>query len=147
MALGDIGGELRSKRLSLPGCRESDEPFGCPVSGSVARSGAFVQQMVERCNRPVDVKLEQEIAFPRSSPPIPMPDYRSQVRKWSTILEAKQTCTGPSLIIGKEVQIRMCSDQLEWYYKGQLAERTEELRVSTRGAVSAPAPALIRARR
>ena len=51
---------IAQQATSLPGCRESEEPFGCPVSGSVARSGAFVQQMVERCNRPVDVKLEQE---------------------------------------------------------------------------------------
>ena len=73
---------IAQQATSLPGWRESEEPFGCPVNGSVARGGAFVQQMVKRCNRPVDGKLEQEIACLRSLPPIPMSEYanyRSQV--------------------------------------------------------------------
>ena len=74
--LGDDGGPrngagqdwkgIAQQATSLPGWRESEEPFGCPVNGSVARGGAFVQQMVKRCNRPVDGKLEQEIACLRT---------------------------------------------------------------------------------
>ena len=49
---------------------------------------SFVRQMVERRNRLVQGKLEQELLCLRSLPPAPVPEYvnyQSKVRKWCTI--------------------------------------------------------------
>ena len=65
--------------LMLRGSRDFD---------TVDDYGDFVRQMVERRNRLVQGKLEQEIACLRSLPPAPVPEYvnyQSRVRKWSTI--------------------------------------------------------------
>ena len=86
----------------------------------------FVQEMVAKRNRLVMGKLEQEMACLRPLPPAPLPEYvnyRSKVRKWSTIQAAGQTYSVPSRLIGKEVKIRLYSDHLEVYYKGHLVER------------------------
>ncbi len=83
----------------------------------------FVQQMVEKRNRLVRGKLEQEMACLRPLPPAPMPEYvnyQSKVRKWSTIQVAGHSYSVPSRLIGKEVQIRLYSDWVEVYYKGHL---------------------------
>ena len=48
----------------------------------------FVREMVEKRNRLVKGKLEQEMACLGPLPPAPMPEYanyRSKVRRWSTI--------------------------------------------------------------
>ena len=86
----------------------------------------FVGQMVQRRNRMVQGKLEQERPHLRPLPPVPMPEYvnyRARVRKWSTIQAAGHTYTVPSCLIGKEVQVRLYGDRVEVYYKGHLAER------------------------
>ena len=91
----------------------------------------FVRQMVERRNRLVQGKLEQEMACLRPLPPAPVPEYvnyRAKVRKWSTIQVAKRTYSVPSRLIGKEVQIRLYSDWVEVYYKGHLVERMARVR-------------------
>ena len=91
----------------------------------------FVRQMVERRNRLVQGKLEQEMLCLRSLPPAPVPEYvnyQSKVRKWSTIQVAGRTYTVPSRLIGKEVQIRLYADWVEVYYKGHLVERMERVR-------------------
>ena len=49
---------------------------------------SFVRQMVERRNRLVQGKLEQEMLCLGSLPPAPVPEYvnyQARVRKWSTI--------------------------------------------------------------
>ena len=64
--------------------------------------------MVERRNRLVQGKLEQEMLYLRSLPPAPVPEYvnyQSKVRKWSTIQAAGRSYSVPSRLIGKEVQI------------------------------------------
>ena len=102
--------------LILRGSRNFD------TGGDYAR---FVGEMVERRNRLVQGKLEQERPHLRPLPPAPMPEYvnyRARVRKWSTIQAAGRTYTVPSRIIGKEVQVRLYSDWLEVYYKGHLVE-------------------------
>ena len=81
--------------------------------------------MVERRNRLVQGKLEQERPHLRPLPPAPMPEYvnyRARVRKWSTIQAAGRTYTVPSRLIGKEVQVRLYPDWVEVYYKGHLVE-------------------------
>lgn len=50
-------------------------------------------------------------------------NYRSKVRKWSTIQAAGGTYSVPSRLIGKEGKIRLYSDHLEVYYKGHHVER------------------------
>ena len=90
----------------------------------------FVRQMVERRNRLVEGKLEQELLCLRSLPPAPVPEYvnyQSKVRKWSTIQVAKRTYSVPSRLIGKEVQIRLYADWVAVYYKDHLVERMERV--------------------
>ena len=91
----------------------------------------FVRQMVERRNRLVPGKLEQEMPCLRSLPPAPVPEYvnyQSKVRKWCTIQVAGHSYSVPSRLIGKEVQIRLYADWVEVYYKGHLVERMERVR-------------------
>ena len=85
----------------------------------------FVGKMVEKRNRLVQGKLEQERVELRPLPPAPMPEYvnyRARVRKWSTIQAAGRTYTVPSRLIGKEVQVRLYADWVEVYYKDHLVE-------------------------
>ena len=87
--------------------------------------------MVERRNRLVQGKLEQERPRLQCLPPAPVPEYvnhQARVRKWSTIQAAGRTYTVPSRLIGKEVQIRLYAERLEVYYKGHLVERMERVR-------------------
>ena len=91
----------------------------------------FVRKVVERRNRLVLGKLEQERCHLRPLPPAPVPEYvnyQARVRKWSTIQAAGRTYTVPSRLIGKEVQIRMYAEHLEVCYKGHLVERMERVR-------------------
>ena len=91
----------------------------------------FVRKVVERRNRLVQGKLEQERPLLQCLPPAPVPEYvnhQARVRKWSTIQAAGRTYTVPSRLIGKEVQIRLYAERLEVYYKGHLVERMERVR-------------------
>ena len=91
----------------------------------------FVGKVVERRNRLVQGKLEQERPLLQCLPPAPVPEYvnyQARVRKWSTIQAAGRTYTVPSRLIGKEVQIRLYAEHLEVYYKGHLVERMERVR-------------------
>ena len=92
---------------------------------------SFVRQMVERRNRLVQGKLEQELLCLRSLPPAPVPEYvnyQSKVRKWCTIQVAGHSYSVPSRLIGKEVQIRLYADWVEVYYQGHRVERMERVR-------------------
>ena len=65
--------------LILRGSRDFDTPDDY---------ASFVRQIVERRNRLVEGKLEQEMLCLRPLPPAPVPEYvnyQSKVRKWSTI--------------------------------------------------------------
>ena len=91
----------------------------------------FVRKVVDRRNRLVQEKLEQERPHLQLLPPAPVPEYvnyRARVRKWSTIQAAGRTYTVPSRLIGKEVQIRLYADCVEVYYKGAFVERMERVR-------------------
>ena len=91
----------------------------------------FVRKVVERRNRLVQGKLEEERPLLQCLPPAPVPEYvnhQARVRKWSTIQAAGRTYTVPSRLIGKEVQIRLYAERLEVYYKGHLVERMERVR-------------------
>ena len=79
--------------------------------------------MVERRNRLVQGKLEQERPLLQCLPPAPVPEYvnhQARVRKWSTIQAAGRTYTVPSRLIGKEVQIRLYAERLEGVLQGPL---------------------------
>ena len=92
---------------------------------------SFVRQMVERRNRLVEGKLEQEMACLGPLPPAPVPEYvnyQSKVRKWCTIQVAGHSYSVPSRLIGKEVQIRLYADWVEVYYQGHRVERMERVR-------------------
>ena len=91
----------------------------------------FVRKVVDRRNRLVWGKLEQERPHLQLLPPAPVPEYvnyRAKVRKWSTIQAVGRTYTVPSRLIGKEVQIRLYAEHLEVYYKNHLVERIERVR-------------------
>ena len=103
--------------LMLRGSRDFD------TAGEYA---GFVRRVVDRRNRLVWEKLEQERIHLQLLPPAPVPEYvnyRARVRKWSTIQAAGRTYTVPSRLIGKEVQVRLYADHLEVYYKDHLVER------------------------
>ena len=90
----------------------------------------FVREMVAKRNRLVKGKLEQELACLGPLPPAPMPEYanyRSKVRRWSTIRVAGRSYSVPSRLIGREVQIRLYADGVEVYYKGHFVERMERV--------------------
>ena len=73
----------------------------------------FVQDMVAKRNRLVREKSEQETACLATLPPAPMPEYanyRSKVRRWSTIQVAGRSYSLPSRLIGKEVQVCLYAD-------------------------------------
>ena len=92
---------------------------------------SFVRQMVERRNRLVEGKPEQEMLCLGSLPPAPVPEYvnyQSKVRKWCTIQVAGHSYSVPSRLIGKEVQIRLYADWVEVYYQGHRVERMERVR-------------------
>ena len=92
---------------------------------------SFVRQMVERRNRLVQGKLEQEMPCLGPLPPAPVPEYvnyQSKVRKWCTIQVAGHSYSVPSRLIGKEVQIRLYADWVEVYYQGHRVERMERVR-------------------
>ena len=98
---------------------------------SLEEYGGFVRKVVDRRNRLVQEKLEEERPHLRPLPPAPVPEYvnhRARVRKWSTIQAAGRTYTVPSRLIGKEVQIRLYAEHLEVYYKGSLIERMERVK-------------------
>ena len=98
---------------------------------SLEEYGDFVRKVVDRRNRLVMGKLEEERPNLQCLPPAPVPEYvnhRARVRKWSTIQAAGRTYTVPSRLIGKEVQIRLYAEHLEVYYKGSLIERMERVR-------------------
>ena len=87
---------------------------------------SFVQEMVEKRNRLVRGKLEQEVACLGPLPPAPTPEYanyQSKVRRWSTIQVAGRSYSVPSRLIGKEVQVRLYADWVEVYYKAHFVER------------------------
>ena len=108
--------------LMLRGSRDFD---------SAGEYAGFVRKAVDRRNRLVWGKLEQERAHLQPLPPAPVPEYvnyRARVRKWSTIQAAGRTYTVPSRLIGKEVQIRLYAEHLEVYYKDHLVERMERIR-------------------
>ena len=91
----------------------------------------FVRKVVDRRNRLVMEKLEQERPHLQPLPPAPVPEYvnyRARVRKWSTIQAAGRTYTVPSRLIGKEVQVRLYAEHLEVYYKGSFVERMERVK-------------------
>ena len=99
----------------------------------------FVGRLVQRRNRLVEGKLEQEIPCLRPLPPTPLPEYvnyRARVRKWSTIQVAGRTYTVPSRLIGKEVQVRLYADWVEVYYKDHLMERMEQVRGEREASVN-----------
>ena len=103
--------------LMLRGSRDFD---------TVDHYADFVRQMVAKRNRPVQGKLEQEMACLRPLPPAPIPEYanyRAKVRKWSTVQAAGRTYSVPSRLIGKEVRVRLYADWVEVYYKDHLVER------------------------
>ena len=125
-ALGGVPEVVRSDNTSAA----THELRSSRAFDTVDDYGGFVRQMVERRNRLVQGKLEQEITCLRSLPPAPVPEYvnyQSRVRKWSTIQAAGRSYSVPSRLIGKEVQIRLYADWVEVYYKGHLVERMERV--------------------
>ena len=92
---------------------------------------SFVMMVVERRNRLVRMKLEQERPYLRPLPSAPAPEcvnYQVKVLKWSTIRVAGRTYTVPSRLIGKEVRVRLYAEFVEVRYRDNLVERMERVR-------------------
>ena len=92
----------------------------------------FVRKVVERRNRLVQGKLEQERPRLQCLPPAPVPGVRQLPGPGAQVEHHPGSRTDLhrplSRLIGKEVQIRLYAERLEVYYKGHLVERMERVR-------------------
>jgi len=98
---------------------------------TVAAYEAFVQEVVERMNRPTLVRLAEERPHLRALPSSRVPAYtvyRVKVRKWSTIRIANKTYSVPSRLRGHEVEVRQFANEVEVLYQGTVVERMPRLR-------------------
>jgi hypothetical protein len=98
---------------------------------TVADYEQFVQEVVDRINRPTLDRLAQERALLFSLPASKLPDYTSYevtVRRWSTIRVNKRTYSVPSRLIGHSVCARQHPDVVEVYYRGKLLETMPRIR-------------------
>jgi hypothetical protein len=98
---------------------------------SVAAYEAFVQEVVERLNRPSLVRLAEERPHLRPLPSSRVPAYtiyRVKVRKWSTIRISNKTYSVPSRLRGHEVEVRQFANEVEVLYQGTVVERMPRLR-------------------
>ncbi len=80
---------------------------------TVASYMAFVQEVVDRLNRPSLTRLAEERAHLRPLPASRAPSYtvyRVKVRKWSTIRISNKTYSVPSRLCGHEVEVRQFAD-------------------------------------
>jgi hypothetical protein len=91
----------------------------------------FVQEVVERLNRPSLARLVEEREHLRPLPTSRVPGYtvyRVTVRKWSTIRISNKTYSVPSRLRGHEVEVRQFANEIEVLYQGQCVERMPRLR-------------------
>jgi hypothetical protein len=98
---------------------------------SVAAYEVFVQDGVERLNRPRLARLAEERAHLRPLPSSRVPAYsvyRVKVRKWSTVRVWKKTYSVPSRLRGHEVEVRQYANEVEVLYQGTVVERMPRLR-------------------
>jgi hypothetical protein len=92
---------------------------------------AFVQEVVDRLNRPTLPRLAEERDHLRPLPSSRVPSYtvyRVKVRKWSTIRISNKTYSVPSRLRGHEVEVRQFADEVEVLYQGKCVERMPRLR-------------------
>jgi hypothetical protein len=98
---------------------------------SIEAYEAFVQEVVERLNRPSLVRLAEERPHLRALPSSRVPAYtiyRVKVRKWSTIRISNKTYSVPSRLRGHEVEVRQFANEVEVLYEGTVVERMPRLR-------------------
>jgi len=98
---------------------------------SVAAYEAFVQEIVERLNRPSLGRLAEERPHLRALPSSRVPAYtvyRVKVRKWSTVRISNKTYSVPSRLRGHEVEVRQSANEVEVLYEGTVVERMPRLR-------------------
>jgi hypothetical protein len=98
---------------------------------SVAAYEVFVQEVVERLNRPRLARLAEERPHLRPLPSSRVPAYtvyRMTVRKWSTVRVSKKTYSVPSRLRGHEVEVRQYANEVEVLYQGTVVERMPRLR-------------------
>jgi hypothetical protein len=92
---------------------------------------AFVQEVVERLNRPTLPRLAEERDHLRPLPGSRVTAYtvyRVKVRKWSTIRIANKTYSVPSQLRGHVVEVRQHANEVEIFYGSNLIERMPRLR-------------------
>ncbi len=91
----------------------------------------FVRKVVDRRNRLVWGKLEQDRPHLQLLPPAPVPEYvnyRARVRKWSTIQAVGRTYTVTLPSHREGGADPAVPEHLEVYYKDHLVERMERVR-------------------
>ena len=92
---------------------------------------AFVQEVVERMNRPSLARLAEERPHLRPLPSSRVPAYtvyEAKVRKWSTIRISNKTYSVPSRLRGHTVKARQSANEVEVLYEGKVVERMPRLR-------------------
>jgi hypothetical protein len=92
---------------------------------------AFVQEIVERMNRPSLARLAEERPHLRPLPSSRVPSYtvyEAKVRKWSTIRVSNKTYSVPSRLRGHTVEVRQHANEVEVVYGGKVVEQMPRLR-------------------
>ena len=118
-------GDTGSRPRSIPGNptrigRAGSLPVEDALAGMLRGSrdlGAYIRKVVERRNRLVQGKLEQE------RPRLACPQLRC--RSTSTTRPGAQVPSRQPADLHRLIQIRMYAERLEVYYKGHLVERME----------------------
>lgn len=90
---------------------------------SEASYRSFVDGIVAKQNREVEVALEEERRQLRALPSSAVPAYTivaATVRKWSTIRVGSKTYSVPSHLIGYDIEARLHPDVVEVRYNGEL---------------------------
>jgi len=98
---------------------------------TVARYGAFVDEIRARLNRRVEGRVAEERQHLRPLPAAPIPSYTTfhpTVRRWSTVRVGNRTYSVPSQLIGHTVEVRQHPNAVEVYYRDRLVETMERLR-------------------
>ena len=98
---------------------------------TVAQYATFVDDVVDKLNRRVASRLDQERVHLRSLPSSRVPEYSSYncvVRRWSTVRVNGRIYSVPSRLIGHSVRVRLHADHLEVLFKDKVLETMPRLR-------------------
>jgi len=90
--------------------------------GTIDEYRRFLEKVMEKCNRPRQKRLLEEVAVMCPLDVSPLPEYYEEtvrVSSWSTVNVGKKSYSVPSRLIREKVTAYRYDDRIEVYYKGQ----------------------------